>query len=55
VYHQSASTPNGASLTGASVGTIFQLGAYHALSFSFGHALAGNDRFSTYGSYEIHT
>jgi hypothetical protein len=55
LYHQSASIPNGPSLTGASIGTIFQLGTHHAVLFSFGHALAGGDRFSAYGSYEIHT
>jgi hypothetical protein len=55
LYHRGASIPNGPSLTGASIETIFQLGAHHAVLSSFGHALAGGDRFSAYGSYEIHT
>jgi hypothetical protein len=53
LYHQGADTLTDRDTTGANVGAIFTVGAYHAILFSFGRALHGDDTFSAYGSYEF--
>jgi len=53
LYHQGADTLSDRDTTAANVGAILQVGAYHAILFSFGRALHGDDTFSAYGSYEF--
>ena len=40
-------------MTAANVGAISEIGAYHAILFSFGRAFHGNNTFSAYASYEF--
>jgi hypothetical protein len=53
LFHQSADTIHDTDTTGANVGAIFQVGAYHAILFSFGRAFHGDNTFSGYASYEF--
>lgn len=53
LYHQSADTVGGSDTTAANIGMIAQVGKYHAILFSAGRALHGDDRFSAYASYEF--
>jgi hypothetical protein len=43
----------GTDTTAANLGMIAQLGKYHAILFSVGRALHGDDTFSAYASYEF--
>ncbi len=53
IYHQGADTLADRDTTAANVGAIVRVGASHAILFSFGRALHGDDAFSAYGSYEF--
>jgi hypothetical protein len=53
LYHQGADTPGDRDTTATNVGAIFAVGSYHAILFSCGRALHGDDTFSAYGSYEF--
>jgi len=53
LFHQGADTIGGSDTTGANLGLVSQVGAYHALLFSFGRSLAGPPTFSAYAAYEF--
>ena len=53
LFHQSADTAHDTDITGTNVGAIFQVGAYHAILFSFGRAFRGDNTFSAYAGYEF--
>ncbi len=53
LYHQSADEIGGTGTTAANIGAIAQIGRYHAILFSAGRGLHGNDAFSGYASYEF--
>jgi hypothetical protein len=53
IYHQSADAIGGTDTTAANLGAIAPLGRYHAILFSAGRGLHGNDAFSAYASYEF--
>jgi hypothetical protein len=53
LFHQGSPTATGTDTTGANLGVISQIGAYHAILFSFGRALHGATAFSAYSSYEF--
>ncbi len=53
LYHQDADTLDDRDTTATNVGAIFAVGANHAILFSCGRALHGDDTFSAYGSYEF--
>jgi hypothetical protein len=53
LYHQSADMIGGTDTTAANLGMIAQVGKYHAILFSAGRALHGDDTFFAYASYEF--
>jgi hypothetical protein len=53
LYHQGADALADRDTTATNVGAIFAVGAYHAILFSCGRALHGDEAFSAYGSYEF--
>ena len=53
IYHQSADTIGGTDTTAANLGIIAQVGNYHAILFSAGRSLHGDDTFAAYASYEF--
>jgi len=53
LYHQSAATIGGTDTTALNLGAIAQLGEHHAVLFSAGRGLHGEDAFSAYASYEF--
>jgi len=53
LYHQSTDAIGGTDTTAANIGAIEQIGRYHAILFSAGRGLHGNDSFSGYASYEF--
>lgn len=53
LYHQSADAIGDTDTTAANIGLIAQVGKYHAILFSAGRALHGDDTFSAYASYEF--
>ena len=53
LFHQSPDAIHESDITGTNVGAIFQVGAYHAILFSFGRAFHGYNTFSAHASYEF--
>jgi hypothetical protein len=53
LFHQGPDMIGGIGTTGTNIGVTTQLGAHHALLFSFGRSLSGNTSFSGYASYEF--
>ncbi len=53
IYRQGPQEIGALDMTAANVGMTAQIGAYHAILFSFGRAFHGNNTFSAYGSYEF--
>ncbi len=53
LYHQGADTLTDSDTTAANVGMIAQIGSYHAILFSIGRGLHGDNSLSGYTSYEF--
>jgi hypothetical protein len=53
LFHQGAPTIGGTDTTAASLGLTTQIGPYHAMLFSFGRSIHGDNAFSAYASYEF--
>jgi len=53
LFHQGADTIADSDTTGTNIGVESQIGQYHAILFSFGRALHGDNTFSAYLAYKF--
>jgi hypothetical protein len=53
LYHRGADMIGDTDATTVNIGMIAQVGKYHAILFSAGRALHGDDTFTAYASYEF--